>query len=71
MGKKVEVVTADDVREMLKGKIGYNHGVRALAKQLGVSQGYMSDVLSGKRAPGPKILAALGFSPEPVYVKAA
>lgn len=34
---------------------------RALAKHLGVSDQYLSDVLTGKREPGSKLLGALGF----------
>jgi transcriptional regulator with XRE-family HTH domain len=32
-----------------------------LAKELGVSQGYLSDVLRGMRLPGPKMLAKIGL----------
>lgn len=31
------------------------------AKRHGISPAYVSDVLSGRRAPGPKILAPLGL----------
>lgn len=34
---------------------------RALAKELGVSEPYLSDVINGRRDPGPKILKALGL----------
>ena len=33
---------------------------KALAERLNVSQAYLSDVLSGRREPGDKILAPLG-----------
>lgn len=32
-----------------------------VAAQLGVSQSYLSDVVTGKRAAGPKLLALLGL----------
>jgi len=32
----------------------------ALAKELGVSDAFVSDVFAGKRRPGPRMLAALG-----------
>lgn len=34
---------------------------RALAKELGVGEPYLSDVIHGRRDPGPKILKALGL----------
>ncbi len=34
---------------------------------MGVSPSYLSDVLAGRREPGPKILAALGLSRRPAY----
>ena len=34
---------------------------KTLAKQLGVSQGYLSDVLLGRREPADKILTRLGL----------
>lgn len=40
---------------------------RAAAGQLGVSQAYLSDVLAGRRAPGPAILKALGLERETNY----
>jgi hypothetical protein len=36
-------------------------------KQNGVSPAYLSDVLSGRREPGPKILDVLGLEPVTVY----
>jgi hypothetical protein len=36
---------------------------------MGVSEAYLSDVLAGKRNPGPAILKALGLSQRPVYSK--
>jgi transcriptional regulator with XRE-family HTH domain len=36
-------------------------GVRALARHLGVSASYVSDVMNGRRAPGPPFLKALGL----------
>lgn len=36
-------------------------------KQNGISPAYLSDVLSGRRDPGPKILDALGLEPVTLY----
>ena len=41
---------------------------RAVAKYLGVSEIYLSDVLRGKRNPGESILSKLGLQPEIIYV---
>ena len=42
-------------------------GQVALAKELGVSLTYINDVIRGIRAPGPKILRALGIEREVRY----
>ena len=42
---------------------------RSLAAKLGISDVYLSDVLTGKRTPGPKILRALGLQQRIVYSK--
>jgi hypothetical protein len=44
---------ANEVRE-LGGQLHW-------AQAAGVRQGYVADVLRGRREPGPKILAALGY----------
>lgn len=41
---------------------------RAVAKYLGVSEIYLSDVLRGKRNPGESILAKLGLTAQTVYI---
>jgi DNA-binding transcriptional regulator YdaS (Cro superfamily) len=52
----------------LRDKLG---GVRALARHLGVSPSYVSDVMTGRRAPGPDFLKAVGIRKEVVvrYVR--
>ena len=40
-----------------------------LAKKLGVSSAYLSDVLKANRDPGPSILVPLGFESRTVYVR--
>ncbi len=42
---------------------------RQVAHDLGVSTAYLSDVLAGKRNPGPKILQGLGLQQRIVYRK--
>lgn len=40
---------------------------KALARELGVSQGYLSDILQERREPGPKVLKALKLKRRIVY----
>lgn len=42
-------------------------GSNATARALGVSTTYLSDVMCGRRKPGPKILKALGLERVVVY----
>jgi transcriptional regulator with XRE-family HTH domain len=42
-----------------------------VAADIGVSPSYLSDVLGGRRAPGPKVLDALGLVRSTVYRPAA
>jgi transcriptional regulator with XRE-family HTH domain len=49
-----------DPIKILKARIAKQSG-SAVAKELGVSPAYLSDVMRGKREPGPKILEPLGL----------
>ena len=49
------------LRSRLTGK-----SMRALAREIPCSAPYLSDVLNGNRAPGPRILAYLGLEKQPV-----
>ena len=42
---------------------------RKTAHQLGISESYLSDVLNHRRAPGKKILNALGFTKVSRYLR--
>ncbi len=57
-----------DLLEIIKKRIKYGVSQGYVAKQLGVSDGYLSDVLNGKRGIGEKIPKALGY--EVIYKKA-
>lgn len=54
--------------EMLR-KRAHASSIRAVAREAKCSAAYVSDVLSGKRAPGPKILAYLGIEKAVRYRK--
>jgi transcriptional regulator with XRE-family HTH domain len=53
------ILTEQDIIDKLKRR---GLSVRVLAKDVGVSHGYVYDVLRGKRAPGKKILDYLGVT---------
>jgi transcriptional regulator with XRE-family HTH domain len=54
-------MTEKEVRDILRQR-ARELGTRvALAKELGISTPYLSDILNGNRAPGTKILKALGI----------
>ena len=57
-------ITADDVRALIREEAEYEGGVRALARLWEVSAPYVSDLIHGRRAPGPAILARLGLRRE-------
>lgn len=42
-------------------------GQKQLAKELGISPQYLSDVMTGKSEPGPAILEALGYERVVLY----
>lgn len=56
--------TEADVRAMIARLRDKSGGVRAMARGLGVSPSYVSDVLNGRRAPGPDFLKAVGIRKE-------
>lgn len=55
----MELLNEAAVRTRVKLLADSLGGVRVLARHLGVSASYVSDVLNGRRAPGPPFLAAL------------
>lgn len=54
-------MTDAQVKRVLQQRIKQAGDQRAAALRLGVSPSYLGDVLRGRRAPGPKILEALGL----------
>jgi len=54
-------MTEKQIVEMLKSRIKYGTNQAKLAKELGVSRAFLSDVLAGKRSIGAKIPKKLGF----------
>lgn len=51
--------TIDDVLTRLRRRVLRAGTQAAAARQLGVTRGYLSDILARRRDPGPRVLAAL------------
>lgn len=62
-------MTHAEIRQRLR-RLAEEHGsARALALVIGVSNTYVSQVIDGTKAPGPKILAWLGLESHRTYRK--
>ena len=46
----------------LEELIAIEGGIRPASRSLGLSETYLRDVLAERREPGPKLIAALGFT---------
>lgn len=65
-------MTADDVRVLLKDACNKDGGIRAWARKHDLSAAYISDILLGRREPGPSVLRVFGLEavhPETIYRK--
>jgi len=65
---KDETLTADDVRAMLRRACEEAGGKPTLARNLGCTTSYVDMLLSGRRPPSKKILAAFGLRQETSFV---
>ena len=54
-------MTREQIVEQLRKLCIQHKSQKAVATFLGISDPYLSDILAGKRAPGPKVLKALGL----------
>jgi hypothetical protein len=54
-------MTEQDVVTLVQAEATRLGSMRALAREWGISPAYVSDLLQGRRAPGPKILGPLGL----------
>jgi hypothetical protein len=64
------MLNEDGVRKEVCRVAESSGGVRALARRLGVSPSYVSDVCTGRRSPGPPFLKFLRLKKVVRYVKA-
>jgi DNA-binding transcriptional regulator YdaS (Cro superfamily) len=54
-------MSEDDVIRLIRTRVKAAGSQRALTREWGISPAHMSDVLSGRRGPGPKILDRLNL----------
>ncbi|MBI5651743.1 MAG: helix-turn-helix domain-containing protein [Chloroflexi bacterium] len=62
-------MTRDEVVELLRKKIEKAGTQVAIAREFGVTEAYISDILHGKSAPGEKVLVGLGLRRVVSYVR--
>lgn len=60
-------MTKDDVLERLRAAIEKRGSAQAWAYDIPCSPSYVSDILAGRREPGPLVLQALGLEAVPTY----
>lgn len=63
------IYDSNGVRELLLRKADEHGSQTALARYLGISSSYLSDVIKGKRDPGASVLDALGLARVVRYAK--
>ncbi len=59
--------TASELVELIRYMVSRFPSAKAAAQHWKISEAYLSDVLSGRRAPGKKICNAVGFTPVIMY----
>jgi len=63
------MLTHDQLVALLRQQAKEAGSQKILAIRWGISQQYLTDVLKGRRMPGPKILKMLGLEPVIMYKK--
>jgi hypothetical protein len=61
-------MTQEELIDYLSGLAQQTGSQSALALKLGISPQLLSDILIGTRRPGPKLMAALGFTRLTLYI---
>ena len=62
-----ELFTAQEVREWVRDECKTFGGIRAWARETGISPGHVSRVLRSQKEPGPKILDHFGLRAVTMY----
>jgi hypothetical protein len=65
-------LTPDDVIAHVKAQLAAKKKTqKQYAKELGLAETFLADVLKGRRPLGPRMLQRFGFDPTPHYKRAA
>jgi transcriptional regulator with XRE-family HTH domain len=67
MCERMKQLTQSQVLDFLRKRQG-NRSSKELAEELGISASYLSEVFSGKREPGPSVIAKLGLERKILYL---
>lgn len=62
-----EYLTEEQVREILRAKIGYGYSRADMAREAGVHLSFVSVVLSGRKPPSGKLLDLAGVEKVTLY----
>ena len=68
MKKRQAALLLDTLILFIEGEIVRAGSQKELAKQWGISQVYLSDIIHYRREPGKKVLAAMGLKRVSLYV---
>lgn len=66
--KTRNALTLEDVLGQIRRRVAHEGSQQAAAHRLCVSPQYLSDILAGRKEPGPAILAALELTPFTLYL---
>jgi len=72
MKKPIEqrhIIGERHLRELIKRKLNNGHNYTSLATEFGVSAQFLSKVVRGDYAPGPKIAEKMGYRQVTAFVK--
>lgn len=58
----------DEVNELIRDLVKQEGTQTAAAAKLGIVSSYMSDLLKGKRDPGPEVLKFFGLEKKIIYI---
>lgn len=67
MKRRLLSLSSEEFLDLIRREVKACGTQKAFADKVGVTQGYINDILKKKREPGPKILDALGFRKVIIY----
>ncbi len=63
------MITQTELIALMRGQMREHPSQQSYAANIGIHQSYLSDLLNGRRDPGKKVLAALGYERVVLYRK--